>query len=157
MNIYFQDIMERIRMHYKKMTNTERIIADFFLSNTEKMEFSAKAVAARLHVSEPAMTRFSKKSGFPGIGNSSIYMKLIFRRYSVMMRSCCTELLIPTRKYCCILTAGLPNRFTGSANLYRRLPGFTFSPWAAPPARRGSSSCVSCGWGFWWKLSTIRT
>ena len=37
MNIYFQDIMERIRMHYKKMTNTERIIADFFLSNTEKM------------------------------------------------------------------------------------------------------------------------
>ena len=49
MNIYFQDIMERIRMHYKKMTNTERIIADFFLSNTEKMEFSAKAVAARLH------------------------------------------------------------------------------------------------------------
>ena len=47
MNIYFQDIMERIRMHYKKMTNTERIIADFFLSNTEKMEFSAKAVAAR--------------------------------------------------------------------------------------------------------------
>jgi len=46
MNIYFQDIMERIRMHYKKMTNTERIIADFFLSNTEKMEFSAKAVAA---------------------------------------------------------------------------------------------------------------
>lgn len=39
MNIYFQDIMERIRAHYKKMTNTERIIADFFLSNTEKMEF----------------------------------------------------------------------------------------------------------------------
>ena len=66
MNIYFQDIMERIRMHYKKMTNTERIIADFFLSNTEKMEFSAKAVAARLHVSEPAMTRFSKKIGFSG-------------------------------------------------------------------------------------------
>ena len=38
MNIYFQDIIERIRIHYKKMTNTERVIADFFLTNTEKME-----------------------------------------------------------------------------------------------------------------------
>ena len=50
MNIYFQDIMERIRMHYKKMRNTERILADFFLRNMEKMEFSAKAVGARLQV-----------------------------------------------------------------------------------------------------------
>ena len=66
MNIYFQDIIERIRIHYKKMTNTERVIADFFLINTEKMEFTAKAMAARLHVSEPAMTRFSKKIGFSG-------------------------------------------------------------------------------------------
>ena len=66
MNIYFQDIIERIRIHYKKMTNTERVIADFFLTNTEKMEFTAKAMAARLHVSEPAMTRFSKKIGFSG-------------------------------------------------------------------------------------------
>ena len=53
MNIYFQDIIERIRIHYKKMTNTERVIADFFLTNTEKMEFTAKAMAARLHVSGP--------------------------------------------------------------------------------------------------------
>ena len=78
MNIYFQDIIERIRIHYKKMTNTERVIADFFLTNTEKMEFTAKAMAARLHVSEPAMTVF-QKIGFPVTGNSSIYMRSISR------------------------------------------------------------------------------
>ena len=153
MNIYFQDIMERIRMHYKKMTNTERIIADFFLSNTEKMEFSAKAVAARLHVSEPAMTRFSKKIGFSGYREFQYLYEINFQMVQCDDEELLHRIIDTYQKILLHFDGG----FTSSANLYPRLPGFIFSPWAAPPVRRGSSSCVSCGWGFWWRLSTIRT
>ena len=66
MNIYYQDICERISKSYQEMTDTEQVIADFFLNNQKKQEFSAKVLSKQLHVSETALSRFAKKIGFSG-------------------------------------------------------------------------------------------
>ena len=66
MNIYYQDILERIRLHYQEMTDTEKLIARFFLDNQKKQDFSAKILSRQLHVSETALSRFAKKIGFSG-------------------------------------------------------------------------------------------
>lgn len=39
MNIYYQDILERIRLHYQEMTDTEKLIARFFLDNQKNRIF----------------------------------------------------------------------------------------------------------------------
>ena len=66
MNIYYQDILERIRLHYQEMTDTEKLIARFFLDNQKKQDFSAKILSRQLHVPETALSRFAKKIGFSG-------------------------------------------------------------------------------------------
>lgn len=66
MNIYYKDIIDRIRIHYQEMTDTEKLIADYFLNNQKKQDFSAKVMSRQLHVSETALSRFAKKIGFSG-------------------------------------------------------------------------------------------
>ncbi len=66
MNIYHKNICERIKNNYRNMTDTEQVIADFFLNNKEKQELSAKVLSKQLHVSETALSRFAKKIGFSG-------------------------------------------------------------------------------------------
>ena len=44
----------------------EKNIADYFIQNYKKMDFSAKAVAERLFVSEASLSRFAKKCGYRG-------------------------------------------------------------------------------------------
>lgn len=66
MNIYHENIIERIQSNYSQMTETEKIIADFFLKNQEKQDFSAKALGKILHISETSFSRFAKKIGFSG-------------------------------------------------------------------------------------------
>lgn len=66
MNIYLQNILERIRSSYNQMTDTERIAARFFLENHEKQDFSAKVLSKQLHISDTALSRFAKKIGFSG-------------------------------------------------------------------------------------------
>lgn len=71
--IYYQDeTKQNMFSSYNNMTPVERSIADFFLSNTEKMDFSSKNISKRLYVSEAALSRFSKKCGYKG------YRELIF-------------------------------------------------------------------------------
>ena len=71
--VYYQsDTKQNMFNSYSDMTPVERSIADFFLSNTEKMDFSSKNISKRLYVSEAALSRFSKKSGYKG------YRELIF-------------------------------------------------------------------------------
>lgn len=48
------------------MTDTEKLIARFFLDNQKKQDFSAKILSRQLHVSETALSRFAKKIGFSG-------------------------------------------------------------------------------------------
>jgi len=51
---------------YDEMTQVERQIADFFLNNTEKLDFSSKNVSKLLFVSEASLSRFAKKCGYKG-------------------------------------------------------------------------------------------
>lgn len=65
--IYYQsETKQNIAGIYEDMTPVEHSIADFFLKNTDKMDFSSKTVSKRLYVSEAALSRFAKKCGYKG-------------------------------------------------------------------------------------------
>lgn len=66
MNHYRPTVIDAIRGSYEVFTPLERNIADFFINNSETVDFSAKAIAERLFVSEAALSRFAKKCGFKG-------------------------------------------------------------------------------------------
>lgn len=51
---------------YDQLTNVEKNIADFFLTNTEDFHFSSKNISTRLFVSEASLSRFAKKCGYKG-------------------------------------------------------------------------------------------
>lgn len=63
---------KNIRNCYDEMTAVERNVADFFLNNTERCDFSSKNIAKLLYVSEASLSRFAKKCGYKG------YRELIF-------------------------------------------------------------------------------
>ncbi len=63
---------KNIRNCYDEMTSVEKNIAEFFLNNTEKCDFSSKNIAKLLYVSEASLSRFAKKCGYKG------YRELIF-------------------------------------------------------------------------------
>ena len=69
---YENETKQKMSNSYRDMTPVERSIADFFLSNAEKMDFSSKNISKRLYVSEEALSRFAKKCGYKG------YRELIF-------------------------------------------------------------------------------
>lgn len=66
MSIYMRSIAPIIEANYSNLTQVEKSIADFFLKNQQKMDFSAKKVAEQLFVSEASLSRFAKKCGFRG-------------------------------------------------------------------------------------------
>lgn len=55
-----------IESAYDEMTQTERVVADYFLEENEPEDLSLKAMAALLAVSEATLVRFAKKAGFKG-------------------------------------------------------------------------------------------
>lgn len=62
-----KSVVPIIESVYDTLTNSERTIADFFISNVnEKEDFSAANISSKLHVSEASLTRFSKKCGYEG-------------------------------------------------------------------------------------------
>lgn len=63
---YLKSVIPLIESNYDNFTTVERNIADFFIYNREEADFSAKAVAGRLFVSEASLSRFAKKCGFKG-------------------------------------------------------------------------------------------
>ena len=69
---YENETKQKMSNSYGDMTPVERSIADFFLSNAEKMDFSSKNISKRLYVSEAALSLFAKKCGYKG------YRELIF-------------------------------------------------------------------------------
>ncbi|MEG0309291.1 MAG: MurR/RpiR family transcriptional regulator [Eubacterium sp.] len=66
MSNYRKTIIPRLEAAYDSMTNVEKIIADFFIGNNEKMNFSAKAISEKLFVSEASLSRFAQKCGYKG-------------------------------------------------------------------------------------------
>ena len=61
-----ESVVPIIESNYNNFTMVEKNIADFFIHNHEKMDFSAKTVAAKLFVSEASLSRFAKKCGYRG-------------------------------------------------------------------------------------------
>lgn len=66
MEYYVKSVVPVIESNYDNFTTVEKNIADFFIQNREKVDFSAKAVAERLYVSEASLSRFAKKCGYRG-------------------------------------------------------------------------------------------
>lgn len=59
-------VLPIIEANYENLSPTDKNIADFFISNKEKLDFSADKISSTLYVSKSALTRFSKKIGFEG-------------------------------------------------------------------------------------------
>lgn len=66
MSLYENSIVPIIEANYDRFTSAERTVADFFISNMREVDFSAKAMAKSLHVSEASLSRFAKKMGYGG-------------------------------------------------------------------------------------------
>lgn len=66
MNNYIKSIVPIVEAKYDSLTNVEKNIADFFLSNQRMMDFSAQNIAKEIFVSEASLSRFAKKCGFHG-------------------------------------------------------------------------------------------
>lgn len=66
MEYYVKSAVPIIESNYNNFTMVEKNIADFFIHNHEKMDFSAKTVAEKLFVSEASLSRFAKKCGYRG-------------------------------------------------------------------------------------------
>lgn len=66
MEYYVKSVVPMIESNYDNFTNVEKNIADFFIQNRKKVDFSAKAIAERLYVSEASLSRFAKKCGYRG-------------------------------------------------------------------------------------------
>lgn len=66
MTNYHSDTARAIRTVYGELTSVERSIADFFLDNSELIDFSSKNIAGKLYVSEASLSRFAKKCGYKG-------------------------------------------------------------------------------------------
>lgn len=66
MEYYVKSVVPIIESNYDNFTNVERTIADFFIKNQERTDFSSKVMAERLFVSEASLSRFAKKCGYRG-------------------------------------------------------------------------------------------
>lgn len=66
MEYYVKSVVPIIESNYNNFTTVEKNIADFFIYNRKKVDFSAKTVAERLYVSEASLSRFAKKCGYRG-------------------------------------------------------------------------------------------
>jgi DNA-binding MurR/RpiR family transcriptional regulator len=62
----FNALVAEIVSHYNQFTKVERVIADYFINNTQIEDFSMQAMKERLYVSEASFSRFSQKLGFRG-------------------------------------------------------------------------------------------
>lgn len=66
MDYQVKSVVPIIESNYDNMTTVEKTIADYFIQNRKKMDFSSKAVSEHLFVSEASLSRFAKKCGFRG-------------------------------------------------------------------------------------------
>lgn len=67
MSILERSIIPIIEAMYDSLTDTEKLIADFFIQNHDhQFDYAAKHIAQQLHVSVSSLTRFAKKCGFDG-------------------------------------------------------------------------------------------
>ena len=66
MEYYVKSVVPVIESNYDKFTPIEREIADFFIHNQKKMDFSIKNISEILFTSKATLVRFAKKCGYHG-------------------------------------------------------------------------------------------
>lgn len=66
MEYYVKSVIPIIESNYDKFTITEKTIADFFIHNQKKMDFSVNHIAELLYTSKATLTRFAQKCGYHG-------------------------------------------------------------------------------------------
>ena len=74
MDYYVKSVIPVIESNYENFTALEKNIADFFMKNEEKMDFSAKEIAKHLFVSEASLSRICKKMWISRL--SRIYLSI---------------------------------------------------------------------------------
>lgn len=72
MNYTSGEVKQKILRVYEELTPVEKSVADFFLNNTQQMDFYSRNLSKLLYVSEATLSRFAKKCGFKG------YRELIY-------------------------------------------------------------------------------
>ena len=75
MSNYKKSIVPQIEAIYTSLSPTEKNIADFFIHNHQRIDFSAKNISSLLFVSEPSLSRFAKKCGYKGYREFVFYYK----------------------------------------------------------------------------------
>ena len=76
MGYYVKSVVPVIESNYDKFTTVEKTIADFFIHNKEKGDFSVKAVAERLLCRKPLWYVLLKNVDIMDIKNLFINMKI---------------------------------------------------------------------------------
>ena len=66
MEYYAKSVIPIIESNYNKLTPAEKTVADFFIHNKEKMDFSSRHIAELLYTSKPTLSRFAKRIGYHG-------------------------------------------------------------------------------------------
>ena len=66
MKQFEKSVIPIIESVYSSFTPLEKNIADFFIHNTKRMDFSARNIAQKLYTSEASLSRFAQKCGFSG-------------------------------------------------------------------------------------------
>lgn len=66
MEYQVKSVIPVIESNYDNLTAVEKNIADFFIQNRTKTDFSSKSVSEKLFVSEASLSRFAKKCGYRG-------------------------------------------------------------------------------------------
>ena len=141
---YLKSVIPVIESNYDNFTTVERSIADFFIYNREEMDFSAKAVAGKLFVSEASLSRFAKKCGFKG------YREFIYQygeNFVVKQESMTgnTRTVLNTYQELLNKTYNLVDekQVERSAVTCQRLPAYSSAAWEVRAWRPGRWSCGS--------------
>lgn len=71
--MYQESVVPIIIDNYDNFTGVEKIIADYFIGNHNKDDFSSKNIKEKLFISEASLSRFAKKCGFRG------YREFVYR------------------------------------------------------------------------------
>ncbi len=85
-----KSIVPVIETKYDSMTQSEKRIADFFITNREDGDFTIKELSGRIFVSEASISRFAKKCGFDG------YREFLYR-YKESLRESKEEIALSTK------------------------------------------------------------
>ena len=76
MDYHEKSIIATLEACYGTLTETEKTVADYFLSSEKKEDLSVPYITGRLHVSPASLVRFSKKLGLSG------YREFVYRYQS---------------------------------------------------------------------------